>query len=96
MGRVCDALTAKTVPPALAAVLGTAVSAELRKVAEAFAELQDQRHDADYNLGQKFSKSEAEEIADLAADAMETWASVSPAVAGPFLLLLLIGEPKPR
>jgi uncharacterized protein (UPF0332 family) len=96
MRRVCEAVTAKTVPPGVAAVLGAPVTAEVTKVAEAFAELQDRRHDADYNLARSFAKREARDFVDQVAEAFEAWKKVSTATTSPFLLLLLIGEPKAR
>jgi hypothetical protein len=96
MKRVCQAVIAKSVPPPTAAVLGAVVPEELKDVARTFADLQDRRHDADYNLGRPFTRADARNlIADVQA-AFESWRVVPESVAKPFVVLLLFGEPKAR
>jgi uncharacterized protein (UPF0332 family) len=96
MRRVCEALNQRVVPPPLAAILGTAPPDELKQFTQTFVELQDRRHDADYNLGRTFSKTEAGDLVKQVEAALARWTSIPEGTAKPFLLLLLVGEPKGR
>ncbi|MBY0457408.1 MAG: hypothetical protein K2V38_08735 [Gemmataceae bacterium] len=65
----------------------------MKNVAEAFSELQELRHDADYNRTRAFTKSDAREVLDSVEDAFRDWDQVrATPVAGVFLVLLLLGE----
>jgi hypothetical protein len=46
---------------------------DLETVAENFIELQESRHDADYNLARPFTRQDAATAADQAKDAMDAW-----------------------
>ena len=96
MRAICATVTKSPVPPVPAAILGGPVPGELKEVAEAFLELQDRRHDADYNLARDFAKPEGRDLVTQAEEAFAAWGRVSATVAQPFLLLLLVGEPKAR
>ena len=97
MRRVCDLVTKSPVPPAAAAVLGAPVPTELVRVATAFVELQDRRHDADYNLARVFTRPEARNSVAETKNTFALWNGLRAApIARPFLLLLLVGEPKVR
>jgi len=97
MRRACDLVTKSPVPAAVAALLGAAVPTEMAQVASTFVELQERRHDADYNLGRAFTRPGARELVAAAKRAFALWDAVRTApIAEPFLLLLLIGEPKVR
>jgi uncharacterized protein (UPF0332 family) len=54
----------------------TAVPDDLKDVAQAFVDLQQARHEADYNLGKSFSRSEALTLIGQAAKAFQDWAKV--------------------
>jgi uncharacterized protein (UPF0332 family) len=53
--------------------LHVAASGDIKTVSEAFINLQDLRHAADYDLTQSFTRQDAEEAAGQAKDAMEAW-----------------------
>jgi uncharacterized protein (UPF0332 family) len=92
MKRVCE-----SVRDAKLSFLGSTVPDELKQLATTFVELQEQRHDADYNRARTFTKAEAREFVKRVERAFGFWDIVQPTpAAGPFLLLLLLGEPKAR
>lgn len=92
MKQVCKSVKDDKLP-----FLGSAVPDELKQLATTFVELQEQRHDADYNRTRTFAKAEAKDFVMRAEVVFSQWAAVRPTpIAGPFLLLLLVGEPKAR
>ncbi len=52
------------------------VPQELKSVSQAFVDLQQARHDADYNLGKKFTRSEALGFVEQSRKAFEDWDKV--------------------
>jgi hypothetical protein len=48
-------------------------NADAQTVAENFIDLQESRHDADYNLSRHFTRQDASTAADKAKDAVEAW-----------------------
>jgi uncharacterized protein (UPF0332 family) len=68
-------------------------SSELREVARAFVDLQQERHDADYDLSKRFTRQEVELLLTRARQAFEDWQKAAADPLRPlFLLLLLTGE----
>jgi uncharacterized protein (UPF0332 family) len=57
MKEVCMDFKKAQTPPKLLAVIGGPISPELREIANAFIQLQQQRHSADYDPGFKLSRS---------------------------------------
>lgn len=55
---------------------GVAASTELQKLAKIFVALQQERHRADYDLSQPFTRNEAEKIIEQARDAIAQWNSL--------------------
>ena len=53
--------------------LGGATSGDLQFVAHAVIDLQEQRHDADYNLDRSFTRTEARAAIQQAEDAILAW-----------------------
>jgi uncharacterized protein (UPF0332 family) len=93
MRRVCDAFSGGTLPESLAAVLGGPVSADLRNVADAFLELQQARHEADYNLSRSFTRGEVQDLIAKTRAAFHGWNAVRTTEAARlFLAALLTGE----
>jgi uncharacterized protein (UPF0332 family) len=45
----------------------------LKSIAQAFVDLQEARHDADYNLRKSFTRNEAEKLIELAERAFSDW-----------------------
>lgn len=81
----------------LFALVGWPVPDGLQRVATAFAELQERRHDADYNRSFHPTREVAQEAIKQARDAFDDLAAVESAPPGQaFLLLLLLGEPRAR
>ena len=69
------------------------IEAELQSVAEAFVELQHQRHTADYDLSQQFNRIAVLEIIGLAKTAMSDWNKVrNQPNANVFLAALLLNS----
>jgi hypothetical protein len=60
MGDVCRSFSGGNLPRPLARAIGSAgIAGDLRLVAQAFLDLQEQRHEADYDLRRSFRKSDA-------------------------------------
>jgi hypothetical protein len=54
----------------------TVVPSDLKDVAQAFVDLQQARHEADYNLGKSFSRSEALTLIGQATKAFQDWGRI--------------------
>lgn len=66
------------------------VPAELRRLAQAFVELQQARHEADYDLTRAFTRRDALDFVDRAEQAFADWRTVDgTAAADAFLVALL-------
>jgi hypothetical protein len=80
-------------PKDFAPLSGVTVPAELRVMADLFINLQNERHDADYNRGKPFVRAEARQRLEELELALEGWERVRPTPAAEaFLLLLLLGR----
>lgn len=93
--KVCQLALKSPLPPIAVPFFGPSTPADLKDVAKAFGELQDQRHAADYDTGASFASGDADDAVQTAQDALDALARLAPATARPFLVLLLVGEPKP-
>lgn len=93
MKNACAKFAKGELPPALQASLGgTTLQAELKAVAAAFVELQQARHDADYNTEHRFTRPEVADLMDLTDQSFADWNTVRATVQGDvFLVALLIG-----
>jgi uncharacterized protein (UPF0332 family) len=60
-------------PPQLWQQAAGAISTELRKVAETFVELQEARHEADYDHARAWTRQEAIELVQRAEQAFDAW-----------------------
>jgi hypothetical protein len=65
-------------------------SADLRTVAQAFIDLQQARHDADYNLAQPFRRSHVQGHLATARDAFESWKRIKGSEEARLFLLALL------
>jgi uncharacterized protein (UPF0332 family) len=75
--------------------IAQAVPPTLRSVAEAFVELQEERHTADYNNHKQWTFKEVETLLSTAARAFRNWLSVrTHPMAGNYLLSMLLGKPR--
>lgn len=93
MKKVCQLVLKSPLPPQVALLLGAVVEPELKRVAESFIWLQDQRHSADYDRVTSFDKSEGRDALSRVEAAFRDWDAVrvTPA-AQTFLLLSLLGD----
>lgn len=76
MKRACQPFAAGNLPDHYRAVAGTTppvVPNDLRTVAEAFSELQQTRHEADYNVAGTFNRPDTLGYVQRAQDAFEAW-----------------------
>jgi hypothetical protein len=69
----------------------TPAEAELKKVAAAFAQLQEDRLTADYDVSRTWSRSDVNDTLTLADKAFETWRSIHKEKAAQDHLLLMFG-----
>jgi uncharacterized protein (UPF0332 family) len=96
MKKVCQLVTKSPIPAFAVPFFGVRAPVELEELATAFVTLQEQRHAADYDAGQTFTSADARDAVLESENALARWAGLkATAVAGPFLLLLLVGEPRP-
>lgn len=73
--------------------IAQAVPPALRSVSEAFVELQEERHTADYNNYKQWTFKEVEALLNTAAAAFQNWLSVrTHPMAGNYLLSMLLGK----
>jgi len=84
-------------PKSLVTLLGAApqvqASVELRRVAEAFVVLQEERHRADYDVQALFTRQSATELVARARLAFDDWeAAKADALRSVFLVILLAGK----
>ncbi len=91
MKQTAVAFARKTIPPKLTTGLNRQrVQQSLVDVATAFVQLQEARHDADYNRALRFTRREALDLADLADQAFRDWSQVRGSLqADTFLIGLL-------
>jgi hypothetical protein len=76
---------------------GQPVPPELRRIADAFVQLQEARHKADYNVKDPVTRIEAQTSVQMARDAFTDWATIAANVAADaFLTELLVGGIKDR
>jgi hypothetical protein len=67
---------AGSLPKTVLPYLPTGVPVDLTLVATAFFQLQEARHEADYNLAPRYSREEAEQVVALAETAFAAWKRV--------------------
>lgn len=91
MKEVCQLITRRQKEPPL--IVGLEVPPEVKSVAELFVDLQQERHDADYNRGRWFERAEAKDRIAQLEIVLQGWERVrtTPA-AQSFLILLLLGK----
>lgn len=92
MKHTAVAFARKSISPKLASGLDRQqVQQPLTDVATAFVQLQEARHDADYNRALRFTRREALDLADLAEQAFRDWRQVRGSLqADTFLTGLLV------
>lgn len=82
----------KGVPPKLGTILGV-VSPDLRRIADAFVNLQEGRHQADYDTAKRFTRAEATTFVQQAQFIFTTFKTIRKTrEARVYLLALLLGK----
>ncbi len=91
MKQACRAFSSTGLPPSLQRCLPNGIPSEIQKVAEIFLTLQTMRHEADYNLSFRLSRSETKDLIAEADNAFRLWEQVRKTdAAKTFLLALLL------
>jgi uncharacterized protein (UPF0332 family) len=92
MKKVCTQFASPNFPNHLAAVVPPP-TLDLRTVAEAFVELQEERHEADYNTGVAYTRAETRSLVQRAETAFAAWDRArTTSTAKVFLVALLVGD----
>lgn len=94
MKKAAKSFAGGTVPDVWQAPMGEApVSADLRDVASVFVNLQEARHEADYNFGRPFIRRDVYDLIDAAERAASSWQNVRGDPEGQvFLTALLVDD----
>lgn len=71
---------------------GIAVPVALKDVAEAFVELQQARHEADYDSFRTFTRAEALDLVDLAEQAFTNWRAIRRTIPADVFLAALLAQ----
>lgn len=91
MKKAANSFAGGTLPKVLRGAVSGTVPAELQRVCEAFVELQQARHEADYDRTRGFTRSEVLELVGMAEQAFRDWSVVSGSeAADAFLVALLL------
>jgi uncharacterized protein (UPF0332 family) len=80
----------------LPALSGTPVQRELASVAAAFVELQQARHEADYDTARRFTRQECLDLVDRAMQAFADWRVVRQTVPADTFLVALLAQKQMR
>jgi len=90
MKEACRGFASAKVPEKLAAAVAAPPSHQLRFIAQTFMDLQQARHEADYNAARRFTRLEAREFVESSRAAFADWDSIrNSAEADAFLVALL-------
>lgn len=96
MKQACRPFAAGALPDHLKVVTASVVPDDLKAVAEAFIQLQQSRHEADYNVSRAFSRPDTLTLVQQvheAFEAFEAWGRVrTQQIATVFLVNLLLGS----
>lgn len=76
MRRACGIFSASSLTGPVAALMGTAPSADLQLIARAFVQLQGSRHSADYDLASNWTRLKSQQHVQIARDAFAAWGRV--------------------
>jgi uncharacterized protein (UPF0332 family) len=91
MKQASNSFRSTGLPRHVTDVSGMGVPPDLQLVAEVFVELQDVRHEADYNIGRMFTRRAAQYYVDRADQAFQAWRNVrSEPIARVYLASLLL------
>lgn len=83
----------RKLPRHLSALVGPAIPNDLKTIASAFVQLQQRRHEADYDVARTFLAADVVDLLRIAKEAFEAWERVrGQQVATVFLVNLLLGS----
>ena len=74
------------------ALAGTGISPELRQVAAAFVDLQEARHEADYDHLRTYTRKETADLVQQAEQAFRNWTAVRGSRAADTYLVALLAQ----
>lgn len=90
MKSAANSFKGGTLPSTLQAAAGGPIPPELRRLCETFIELQQARHEADYDLTREFARREAQDLVTRAERAFRDWNAVSGTPSGDAFLVALL------
>ena len=91
MKQASQAFAENRLPREVAALAGPVIPADLQLVAQNFADLQPNRHDADYKIDRTFTRGEVLDLVGKAEEAFEAWGRIrKQPIARVFLISLLL------
>jgi hypothetical protein len=76
MKAAANAFQSSPTPPRIVALIGTAIPASLVSVARGFIRLQDERHNADYDLADQFDRNRVQDLIQEADRVFREWDAV--------------------
>ncbi len=79
-----------TLPKALGAAISAPITHELKRLSAAFVDLQQARHEADYDVGRSFARREVLDLVAKAEQAFQDWTSVSGSEGGDAFLVAIL------
>ncbi len=92
MKEACDEIRKANGGKFATALNRTVVPRQLVNVDDAFSQLQQARHEADYDMSRLFSRREVNDLMDLAVQAFADWESVRGTVSADVLLIALLAK----
>lgn len=90
MRQACKSFGGGTLPTFLRAAAPAGLSENLKQLARIFIELQQARHEADYNVSKRFLRKEVQVLLSQARQAFEIWLLLPKEEQQVFLLSLLL------
>jgi uncharacterized protein (UPF0332 family) len=90
MKEVCAEIVKTPVTKKMQGVFTSNISPELRAVCNSFLELQDDRHEADYNVGRSFAQSDALKSLSSSEAAFLAWDTLQRNTEGTIFLTALV------
>jgi hypothetical protein len=92
MKQACDEMTKLNGGRFVTSLNGNVVPQSLSDVADAFSQLQQARHEADYDLSRAFTRRETNDLIDLADKAFADWQTIRGSVGADVLLAGLLAK----
>jgi uncharacterized protein (UPF0332 family) len=73
MRQCCRTFAAGNLPASMTGLISSPISAELRLVASTFHQIQDARHEADYNTARRYTRQETNDLVAQVEQAFAAW-----------------------